>query len=421
MNQQRQAQYNTGKDLADPRTYHRGFRGGLPTMDDIRNSAIQRGPTGVKSDLYDQGVPWDPYRPLDSSTSAQMQALQAAQGAQSIQDAELQGLFDQILEQRRGESGARFDTLKGYYDGQATSRANRLGSIGTTIRGQFDQHDAMRGRDADRIYDAGNAAAGVAPSGMLVDNYQDRNTNVRADAAAASQRLESLGISPASYIQGAEDEFGALLADGFNSGAQFANTLEMIGNEAGQMRRERMEMGLGQAELDLGDAVAQAALMNQMRLDSEMSRINDALLVGDIDTNTAMAMLLPEIQNAQSVVAQSQNMDALAQALVTTPGALQGATGAGVLPEYMDYLTSLNSGGGQMVPDILAGFQNPGMDPGDIPQISVDDFKKNLSLEESLAAFRTTNPDFDEYMESLGAGTRSSDPDYLDYLEMAGR
>jgi hypothetical protein len=161
--------------------------------------------------------------------------------------------------------------------------------------------------------------------------------------------------------------------------------------------------------------------MNQMRLDSEMSRINDALLVGDIDTNTAMAMLLPEIQNAQSVVAQSQNMDALAQALVTTPGALQGATGAGVLPEYMDYLTSLNSGGGQMVPDILAGFQNPGMDPGDIPQISVDDFKKNLSLEESLAAFRTTNPDFDEYMESLGAGTRSSDPDYLNYLEMTGR
>lgn len=395
------------RDPADPRSFTAAGRSGLPTMDEIiahRNSVIQRGPTNVKSGFYDQGVPWDPYRPLDSGTSPEMQALQAAQAAQSAQDADLQGLFDQILEQRRGESGARFDTLKDYYDGQATSRGNRLGSIGTTIRGQFDQHDAMRGRDADRIYDAGNAAAGVAPSGMLADNYQDRDTNLRADAAAASQRLEGLGISPASYIQGAQDEFGALLADGFNSGAQFANTLEMIGNEAGRMRRERMEMGLGQAELDLGDAVAQAALMNQMRLDSEMSKINDALLVGEIDKNTAMAMLLPEIQNAQSVVAQSQNMDALAQALVTTPGALQGASGAGVLPDYMDYLTSLNSGSAQMVPDLLTAFQNPGMDPGDIPQISVDDFKKNLSLEESLAAFRAQNDDFSQYMDSLETG-----------------
>jgi hypothetical protein len=352
---------------------------GLPTMADIQLSLNQGGSQYNPQDPRANSQAFD-------NEAEQMQRFKgrpgtgAAYDAQRAAEAQLQDLFDKIIAQRTGEADAAFKTVDDWADTEGADRQRRIGDTRATIGRQFDEHDLLRARDMARVYDAGDAAGGVAPSGRLVDSYTDRRDTFEADAAAASSRLANLGIDPAAYIDSPQDEYGFALAKSFNSAALFSETLESIGNEGARMRRERTEMGLQGSEIQLAEAQSQIAMLTQLQLDDSMSAINDALLVGEIDKNAAIQMLLPELSQAMNAVNQAQNLGAFSHAMGSSSSAMQGAISSGLGSDYMDYLSQLSSGGPTGAdPWKFAGVDEETLDKMLSGEINLDAYSSDLS------------------------------------------
>ena len=152
---------------------------------------------------------------------------------------------------------------------------------------------------------------------------------------AAVTRLNSLGIDPTVHLADVRDEFGGAIAEGLSSGAAYVNHVEMIGNEAADMRRNRIEFGLSEAEADLAGAIADVMAVASMNLQNSLSAIDQAVLQQQISKAEGKELL--DRGNAQAAIIAEftlSNPDAVAAFMEQPNG----------LALFMNYLSDLRSG-----------------------------------------------------------------------------
>ena len=249
----------------------------------------------------------------------------------------LDDLYAQLYEMQRGTAQGTYDSISDWASGKQRTGAGQLADYRARLGAQFDEQDVGRQADTDRIYNAGDAASGVAPSGQLVDNFMDRGSQLASDVGGSTGRLQALGIDPASFIEGPADQQGALLANQFNGAAQYSETLAHIGNEAARFRRGRAEEGISEAERNLSSNLSDVLFIAQQNLDSSLAGISEAALMRKISKEEAQ-LLLDEKQ------ADSQ---AIAQFAMTSPETVEAFMGMGEIPAMLSYIKWVTDGADQ--------------------------------------------------------------------------
>lgn len=236
---------------------------------------------------------------------------------------ESERLYEQLYDLQRGQAQGTYDAIEDWASGRGERGRNRLADYRTRIGGQLDQQDERRSRDVGRIRDAEqtNTVEGI---GQLSD-----------DLGAAVSRLNSLGIDPNVHLTDVRDEFGGAFAEGLSSGASYVNHVELIGNEAADMRRNRIEFGLSEAEADLAGGIADVMSIASMNLQNSLSAIDQAVLQQQISKAEGKELL--DRENAQAAIIADftvSNPDAVAAFMEQPNG----------LALFMNYLSDLRSG-----------------------------------------------------------------------------
>ena len=236
---------------------------------------------------------------------------------------ESERLYQQLYDLQRDQAQGTYDSIEEWASGRDQRGRDRLANYRTRIGGQLDQQDERRSRDVGRIRDAEQTNT-VESIGQLTD-----------DLGAAVTRLNSLGIDPTVHLADVRDEFGGAIAEGLSSGAAYVNHVEMIGNEAADMRRNRIEFGLSEAEADLAGGIADVMAIASMNLQNSLSAIDQAVLQQQISKAEGKELL--DRGNAQAAIIAEftlSNPDAVAAFMEQPNG----------LALFMNYLSDLRSG-----------------------------------------------------------------------------
>jgi len=243
-------------------------------------------------------------------------------------------LYAQLYDLQRGTAQGTYDAIADWASGKEKTGTRQLADYRGRLGAQFDEQDAGRKAAIDRIYNAGDAASGVAPSGQLVDNFMDRGSQISSDFDAGSVRLAELGIDPGSFMEGPGDTQGALLANQLNGAAQYSETLAFIGDEAGRFRRGRAEEGISEAERNLSSNIADVLFIAQQNLDNSLAGISEAALMRTISKAEAAEL----VQQTQA------DSEAIAQFAMTSPEAVQAFMEMGEVPAMLSYIKWITEG-----------------------------------------------------------------------------
>lgn len=246
-------------------------------------------------------------------------------------------LYAQLYEMKKGTAQGTYDSIADWASGKQKTGARQLGDYRGRLGAQFDEQDAGRQADTDRIYNAGDAASGVAPSGQLVDNFLDRGSQISSDFDTGSARLAELGIDPGSFMDGPGDTQGSLLANQINGAAQYSETLGQIGNEAARFRRGRAEEGISEAERNLSSNLSDVLFIAQQNLDNSLAGINEAALMRTISKAEAAEL----VQQTQA------DSEAIAQFAMTSPEAVDAFMEMGEIPAMLSYIKWVSEGADQ--------------------------------------------------------------------------
>ena len=230
-------------------------------------------------------------------------------------------LYEQLFELRRQGAQGTHDSISEWATDRQRSGSANIGRMRGRLDAQWDVDDERRAKDVKRI--------DMAEAG----NYKGRKEQITADADAGSARLVELGIDPATFIDSAQDEYGARLANSFAGAATFSANIAAMGNQAASDRRSRAEQGFSQAEGDLTSGIADVLFMAGMNLDNSLAAINEAVLMREIG----------KVEAADLVDQQARDNQAIAEFTMTSPEAVGAFIEAGALSEMLSYIKSLNS------------------------------------------------------------------------------
>jgi len=230
-------------------------------------------------------------------------------------------LYEQLFELRREGAQGTHDSISDWATGKQRTGSANIGRMRGRLDAQWDVDDDRRAKDVARIGEA------------EVGNYKGRKEQITADADAGSARLVELGIDPETFIDSAQDEYGARLANSFAGAATFSANIAAMGNQAASDRRSRAEQGFSQAEGDLASGIGDVLFMAGMNLDNSLAAINEAVLMRQIG----------KVEAADLVDQQTRDNQAIADFTMTSPEAVGAFIEAGALSEMLSYIKSLNS------------------------------------------------------------------------------